>query len=451
MKRTKFIFPAAFAAVMALAGWNTLNAENTGEGGAPTEDVVPVTGITVSPQRVEVYQGDNVTITASVSPGNATVKDVVWSISDNVRDITLTPNGNSVCVALGKEVTPGEYTIIASSADNAVSDACSLVVLRKAKSISLNRRDITLFPGETVDNLQAYLHYSDGTMSSEGITWTIEREDVAVVSGPGQITGVATGWTKLLLTGGGLSLTASIHVLPEMESISVTPSELTMGYGETRQVTATILPSSAASAIVSWSLEPAKPKNVTIDKKGNITTTHDQSGADTPQIVYAVASAGGMSAKCKVNIVVPVTGLTLSPNTINLEPDETCDVTATLSPEGAYEVPEWDSSDPTVATVEGTTEQADDLNKVIAHIKAHNDGSTILTAKIREISAICLVTVKSTSGITEIKTDVNALCDVYDLNGNVIAKQMQLSSLPSRLATGVYIIQIGSKAYKISL
>ncbi len=451
MKRTKFIFPAALVAVSVLAGWNTLNAENTGEGGTSTEDVIPVTEITVSPKSVEVYQGDNVTITATVSPENATVKTVVWSKSDNARDMTLAPNGNSATVTLGKDATPGEYTITASSADNAVSDACKLVVLRKAKSISLNRRDITLFPGETVDNLQAYLHYADGTMTSEGIEWAIEREDIAIVSGPGQITGVATGWTKLLLTGGGLSLTASIHVLPEMESISVTPSELTMGYGETRQITATILPSSAASAIVSWSLEPAKPKNVTIDKKGIITTTHDRSGADTPQVVYAVASAGGMSAKCKVNVVVPVTGLTLSPNTINLEPDETGDVTATLSPEGAYETPEWESSDPTVATVEDTTVQTDGLNKVIAHIKAHNDGSTILTAKIRDLSAICLVTVKSTSGITEIDADVDALCDVYDLNGNVIARQKQLSSLPSQLATGIYIIQIGSKTYKIAL
>lgn len=101
-----------------------------------------------------------------------------------------------------------------------------------------------------------------------------------------------------------------------------------------------------------------------------------------------------MTATCKVNIIVPVTSVVLSPTTATIEQNDSCEITATLSPEGAFEEPQWESSDPTVAIISNVETIAEGFAKVTATVKALNPGSAIISVKIRELSAISLVNVK---------------------------------------------------------
>lgn len=451
----KTAYSLLFAAAMAVS-FNA-NADEIGNDTIPQPqpvDSVKVTGISISPKSIELYTDETASFTATIIPDSATVKDVTWSIAESADSelLTLTPDGDKAVLSFDKNSKGGNFKVIATSVEGDFADTCNVVAIEKAKSISLNKRDITLYPGETVTNLQAYLKYNDGTMTAEGITWVIEREDIAYISAPGEITGVSQGWTKLIVSGGGLSLEATVHVLPPMDTIFVTPSEMIMTYGETRRVTATILPESAASA-VTWSLEPTKPKpvNVTINAKGDVTTVHDKSGIDKPQTVYAVATAGSHSARCKIDIIIPATAITLSPTTLTLENGTEGEVIATVTPEGTSDVPEWESSDATVASVGETTTEADEPTKVHATVVPHRDGTAVITAKIRDISAICLVTVKSTSGVTDIETIDDAPCEVFDLSGKCITNGLMVSELQSKLDNGLYIVRINGNSYKISI
>lgn len=162
--------------------------------------------------------------------------------------------------------------------------------------------------------------------------------------------------------------------------------------------------------------------------------------------------AGNMTATCKVNIIVPVTSVVLSPTTATIEQNDSCEITATLSPEGAFEEPQWESSDPTVAIISNVETIAEGFAKVTATVKALNPGSAIISVKIRELSAISLVNVKANqAGVYEIDTDTYSLCDVYDTNGRPVVLQTPLSAVGSMLQKGIYIIKVNGNSHKISI
>ena len=82
---------------------------------------IPVTGITLSKETVSLSNiGDQVTITATVKPDNATNKGITWSSDDE----TVATVANGVVIAKGV----GIAQITATSADNKVTASCTVTV-----------------------------------------------------------------------------------------------------------------------------------------------------------------------------------------------------------------------------------------------------------------------------------------------------------------------------------
>ena len=268
MNKLRFLVPALIASAV-VAGNGNLGAMNSNstDTSADTDTVIPadtivpdtpdtippapaeITGITLSPKTAMIFQRESATFNASITPADAPADNLKWSVvpGNTSEFIQITSNGTSATVYVPDEVEKGNYKIVAAAADSAVADTCMLIVEERATRITLNMRDINLFPGETIDNIQAYLYYKDGSYTSRGIKWTTSNSDVAVVPSPGMVTGVAPGWAELIVTGGGQSLTGSIHVFEELDTIYVTPEVLTMTYGETKQIKATLLPEAVAT------------------------------------------------------------------------------------------------------------------------------------------------------------------------------------------------------------
>ena len=63
---------------------------------------VPVTGVSLDQTTMTLTEGDTSTLTATVSPANATNKDVTWSSSNtNVATVSAEPgNGNRPTVRI---------------------------------------------------------------------------------------------------------------------------------------------------------------------------------------------------------------------------------------------------------------------------------------------------------------------------------------------------------------
>lgn len=103
------------------------------------------------------------------------------------------------------------------------------------------------------------------------------------------------------------------------------------------------------------------------DGKCNLDTFFDT--VQTPDTIAVLASSA-------------VTNLSISPGGLNLEPGETGEITATISPTGAPI--RWTSSNPTVATV------SDGVVTAVAN------GTAIVTATAGTFSVACTVTVSTT-------------------------------------------------------
>ena len=63
-------------------------------------NLIPVTGISVTPTNANLVEGQTLELTAEVSPANASDKTVSWS-SDNEAVATVNANGNVEAIASG--------------------------------------------------------------------------------------------------------------------------------------------------------------------------------------------------------------------------------------------------------------------------------------------------------------------------------------------------------------
>ncbi len=171
-----------------------------------------------------------------------------------------------------------------------------------------------------------------------------------------------------------------------VESISLNTSVLSLEYGQTAQLVATVYPSNAFNKgvhFVSDSTDVA-----TVDDNGNIITV----GSGTA-IITAITDDGDYIAQCQVTVSVKVKGVDLDQKDITINVGNTIALKANINPDVASDkTVEWTSSDTSVATV--------DKDGVVRGVKT---GSTTITAKTNDggFEASCTVNViNAVKGIT---------------------------------------------------
>ncbi len=92
------------------------------------EEEVSVTGVSLDKPAVELTEGDTTTLTATVTPDNATNTDVTWS-SNNPSVATVDAEGNVTAVAAGTA------TITVTTVDEEMTATCVVTVTAKTTEI----------------------------------------------------------------------------------------------------------------------------------------------------------------------------------------------------------------------------------------------------------------------------------------------------------------------------
>lgn len=106
----------------------------TNDAGSDSKEValnvksVPVTGVTLDKQTLELYTGDSQPLTATVQPANATNKNVTWSTSD--ATVATVQEGTVTAVAAGTA------TITVTTADGNHTATCKVTVKDPVYSMS---------------------------------------------------------------------------------------------------------------------------------------------------------------------------------------------------------------------------------------------------------------------------------------------------------------------------
>ncbi len=89
---------------------------------------VPVTGVKLNTETLELFTGNTATLTATVEPDNATKKNVTWS--SNNADVATVESGNVTAVSAGTA------TITVTTEDGEKTATCTVTVTDKTYTIS---------------------------------------------------------------------------------------------------------------------------------------------------------------------------------------------------------------------------------------------------------------------------------------------------------------------------
>ncbi len=163
--------------------------------------IIPVTSVTLNKTSLTLEKGSYEVLTATVSPQNATNKEVKWTSSD--ASVAYVSNG---VVTAHKA---GDATITASVAD--FSATCKVSVIVPVTSISLSSLELTMKVGETA-LLEATILPEDAT--DKTLVWDSSDTNIATVDG-GRITAVGFGTVFISAQAGYQVETCVVTVLTD--------------------------------------------------------------------------------------------------------------------------------------------------------------------------------------------------------------------------------------------
>lgn len=166
---------------------------------------VPVESVTLNYSDISLNEGESITLKATIIPKDATVQTIAWSSSDN-SIATVDQNGTVTAI------TQGSATILAQVGDKQA--ACTVTVIKKVTSITLDKEILNLLVGET-STLTAIVLPEDAT--DKTVTWYTYDSSVATVEN-GVVKGEGIGETRVFAAAG--RYTASCNVTVTIDSAS---------------------------------------------------------------------------------------------------------------------------------------------------------------------------------------------------------------------------------------
>lgn len=391
------------ATVRAMCGGYTANC-------TVTVEATPVESVELNLQTATLKIGQNLQLTATVTPDNATDKTVNWTSSDTS---VATVDTNGVVTALQK----GTATITASNGD--VNATCTLTVEEiSSEEIVLNYVSISLKVGES-SQLIAQIFPEDTT--DKNITWSSSDPSIATVDN-GLVTALATGEVNITAANGTLTAQCSVNVQPVVvEQIVLDKTTDSVNVGETTIITATVYPENATDAVIEWT-----SMDETIAKVEN-----GMISGIAPGSTVITASCGTITASCIITVNQPAKSITLNETQLNLQVGEIYDLIETVNPADATDMVVWTSSDSTVATV--------DENGIVYAVAI---GTSTITATCGEVAATCIVNVSdddsdNIDSFLDLEKDDSFT--IYNLMGVKLMENVSIDKLHN-LDSGVYII-----------
>lgn len=204
----------------------------------------------------------------------------------------------------------------------------------------------------------------------------------------------------------------------KISAIDFDPSQVKIEKGETFTLTPVLTPANPTNPGLTWSTDNAAVATVA---DGVVTAV----GAGTCHIM--ATSDNGVSGSAQVTVTVMPDGVTLDITDIQLESQQTVQLTAILTPDDVTEKKlTWTTSDGDIAVV--------DYNGVV---RARFPGEAWITVTtVNGLTAVCHVL--SGSGVAEITIEGDA--EIYDLQGNKVSSMLQ---------GGVYIVVKDGKSHKV--
>lgn len=216
----------------------------------------------------------------------------------------------------------------------------------------------------------------DGSVTEDFDVTMPNEESWMIIGGAKSITADRTTWAMGTLTSGGevfpagkiatINASTPLEIAYDGQSHTAMEVATPQGYdkllfgvilditekgmisGETLQLTASPFPADASNLSVTWS--SSNTDAATVDDKGLVTAV-----AEGTAVITATTAQGGHIASCTIsvqNAEIPVTGLSISSESLSLEENEVHQLTVIFEPDNATnKAITWSSSNTDVAEV----------------------------------------------------------------------------------------------------
>ena len=414
------VFAACLLALATACGNDTVE---------PSAPPTPVpTTITISPASATFQSlGETAQLTAEVRDQNGQTMAnaaVAWTSSDP-SVATVAASGLVTAVANGAATV----TATAGSASGTVAVTVDQVVA----SVAVDPAADTLPAlGDTLRLSAEALDANGNAVAGEEFAWESSDVSVATVDASGLVTAVANGVATVTATAGSASGSAAVTVDQVVASVAVNPASDTLpALGDTLRLSAEALDANGnAVAGEEFAWESSDVSVATVDASGLVTAVANG-------VATVTATAGSTSGGAAVTVDQVVASVAVDPaadtlpalgDTLRLSA-EALDANGNVVADAEFA---WESSDPSVATVDATglvTAAANGAATVTA--TAGSASGTAAVTVAQEVTAVIVSPSTDTVLVTE---TVRLSAEAADANGHTASAEFAWASDDTRVA-----------------
>lgn len=227
---------------------------------------------------------------------------------------------------------------------NMIGGKCMFKVWEHATSVEIPK-SLTIGIG---DSIQLSATVQPEGMTNNKVTWLTTDFSVASVNNDGIVTAKKNGTCKIIATSvdGGHEAVCDVTVVQPVESVTISSKDVSLKVGESKQLSANVLPQNAYDKTVIW--ESSDISIATVSEYGKILGK-----APGCAKIYGISNYNHeIKDSCEITVIQPVTGIQLANNELELEEDESIQIQASVLPAHATNKDvNWTSSDVSVAMV----------------------------------------------------------------------------------------------------
>lgn len=366
---------------------------------------IPVTGVSLSEQNVDVTKGEYYQLVAHVSPPDATIKNVMWKTS-NPSVATVDNTGNVYGVGAGPA------TITVTTFDGEYTDSASINVKEKiinVQSVEFVNKSISLRVGEYQ---QLVYNITPPNATDKSVSFVSSDPLVASVDSTGQVIALKNGNASITITttDGSKQDNCDITTTTSVSGINVSPKSININVGSSELINATVLPQSASNKEIVW--DSSAPAIATV-LNGTVTAV-----ANGNAIITATTVDGSFSDSSDISVTTSVESIKLNKQSSTITVNQTEQLTYEMLPTNASnKAVTWSSNNDTVATV--------DQSGLVSGIAVGNAAITITTTDGNKLDTCNFVVEKEKVPVQSIS--LSSTSEVIYLNGT---KQLAATILP---------------------
>jgi uncharacterized protein YjdB len=332
--------------------------------------IIPVSSITLNQTSATLHPTNTLSLTATITPSNATDKTVVWSSTS----ANATVNSSGVITA----VSAGSAVIRATTVSGNLTATCTVTITISVASVTVSPTSFALNVGSTKSLTVAVL---PSNATNKAVTWSSANTAIATVNSLGVVSGLSVGSTTIRAQtmDRGFAATSDVTVAIGVQNVTLNTRSISLLKGATFQAIATVVPSNASNKTVTWS--SAISRIATVSSSGLITAVENGTG-----IISVFTQDGNKTASIIVRVTTPVSSVRLNQTTLTLARNATYQLTSSISPSTASNQGViWSTSNSAIATVSSS-----------GNVRGIAIGSAVITAQTSDgtFRAACNVTIR---------------------------------------------------------